>query len=236
MPSIEAIIDRQLKRWELQKLMAQRKPEEKPGIRPIITVSRGLGAGGEEAAAKLSELTGFQLMDREVLDAIVNDVGFQSRMVEMLDEDARSELESWVYGMITGRIVDRSDYLKSLTKIIGSVLKYGETIIVGRGANIIIGKDRGFHVRITASPETRAENLTKCNEIQIEEAKTLVDESDKKRQNFIRKSFGADIDDPVLYDLVINTDSLDINDAVELALLAYGKKEKVLRERKTILL
>lgn len=231
MTSIEAIINRQLKRWELLQQMLREKPAEEPYSRPIITVSRGYGAHGEEVASKLAELTGFQLLDREVLDAIINDIGIQNKMVELFDEDTRSELESWFYGMITGRIVDKSDYLKSLTKIIGSVLKYGQTIIVGRGANVIVGKDRGFHLRVTASMDYRASTIAKRQGISPEEARVKIEESDRRKSAFFKKSFGVDIDDLSLYDLVVSTDSLSVDDVVELALLTYGKKERALRGR-----
>jgi len=228
MASIETIIERQLKRWELQQQTLKEKPREKPRLRPIITVSRGYGARGEEVARKLSELTGFQLLDREIIDAIINDIGIQNKMVELFDEDTRSELESWFYGMITGRIVDKSDYLKSLTKTIGSILKYGETIIVGRGANVIVGKDRGFHLRVTASKENRARTVAERLGISYDNAYAQIEESDKKKGSYFKKSFGVDIDDLTLYDLLISTDNLSVDDVVELALLAYGKKERVL--------
>jgi hypothetical protein len=228
MASIEAIIERQLKRWELQQQMLKEKPKEKPRLRPIITVSRGYGAHGEEVARKLSELTGFQLLDREILDAIINDIGIQNKMVELFDEDTRSELESWFYGMITGRIVDKSDYLKSLTKIIGSILKYGETVIVGRGANVIVGQDKGFHLRVTASMKRRADTISERLGISYEKAFKQIEESDKRKAVYFKKSFGVDINDLTLYDLVISTENLSVDDVVELALLAYGKKERAL--------
>jgi len=231
MTSIETIIERQLKRWELQQQMLRERPAEKPRLRPIITVSRGYGAHGEEVAQKLAELTGFQLLDREILDAIINDIGLQNKMVELFDEDSRSELESWFYGMITGRIVDKSDYLKSLTKIVGSVLKYGQTIIVGRGANVIVGKDRGFHLRVTASMQYRLKIITRRLGISDVDALAKIEESDRRKAAYFKKSFGVDINDLSLYDLVISTDSLSVDDVVELALLAYGKKERSLRGR-----
>ena len=131
--------------------------------------------------------------------------------------------------MITGRIVDSSDYIKSLTRIIGSILKYGEAIIVGRGANVIAGKDRGFHLRVTASMKNRARTISERLDISVEKATEQIEESDKKKAAYFKKSFGVDINDLTLYDLVVSADNLSVDDVVELALLAYGKKEKALR-------
>jgi len=227
MTSIESIIDRQMKRWEFQKLMVSREAERKPRFRPTITVSRTLGARGEEIAARLAELTGFHLIDREIIDAIASDFGIQRKMVELFDETTRSELELWCDGIIRGRIIDSSDYLKSLAKTIGSIMRHGETIILGRGANIIIGPGKGFHIRIVGTPARRIARISQERNITDDEAEKLVTENDARQSRFIKKSFGADIDDPTMYDLVINSDIIDIDGAAELAMLAYGKKERV---------
>ena len=218
MASIDSIVDRQLRRWEFQQQMQKGKLPDKKWIRPIITVSRAYGARGEEVARKLAESTGFHLLDREILDCIIDDIGIQNKMVELFDEDTRSELESWFYGMMTGRIVDASDYLKSLTRIIGSIVNYGGSIIVGRGANVIAG-------------EYRAKTISERLGVSIEKATAQIEESDKKKAAYFRKSFGVDINDLSHYDLVISADSYNVDDIVELALLAYGKKEKILRGR-----
>ena len=228
MTSIESIIDRQLKRWEFQKLMAAKEAERKPRFRPVITVSRTLGARGEEIASRMAELTGFHLMDREIIDVIASDFGIQTKMVELFDETTRSELESWFDGIIRGRIIDSSDYLKSLAKALGSIMRHGETILMGRGANIIIGPGKGFHVRIVAPTARRIARISEERNIVDDEAEKLIIENDVRQLKFIKKSFGVEIDDPVLYDLIINSDMIDIDGAAELALLAYGKKERVL--------
>jgi cytidylate kinase len=130
--------------------------------------------------------------------------------------------------MLTGRIIDSSDYLKSLIKVIGPVIKYGETIIIGRGSNIIVGLDRGFHLRVTASVNKRAENLARREKIDSDKAEERVTESDRRKANYFKKSFGIDINDSAIYDLILNTEYYAIDDAVELAFLAYEKKAKLL--------
>ncbi len=99
---------------------------------------------------------------------------------------------------------------------------------MGRGANIIIGPNRGFHIRVVAPMAKRIMVICQERNITDDEAEKLIAENDNRQIKFIRKSFGADIDDSTLYDLVINSDAIGIDGAVELALLAYGKKEPAL--------
>jgi hypothetical protein len=232
MHSIETIIERQMRRWELQRAISDRAAETRPRPRPVITVSRALGAGGDEIAEKLAGVSRFHLFDRELLDAISRDFGIRERMVELLDDKAQSELESWFLGMMTGRIIDQSDYIRSLTKIVGSLVSFGDAILIGRGTNIIVGPRNGYHIRVVAGRPRRIENVVAAMAVSHREAEGLILGSDASRAHFIKKSFGKDIDDPALYDIVINTDWLELDDATELAFAGYIKKEKNIRKEK----
>ena len=43
---------------------------------------------------------------------------------------------------------------------------------------------------------------------------------------FIRMSFGEDLDNPEMYDLTLNTDFLEVSDAVDIIMLEYARKNK----------
>jgi cytidylate kinase len=213
--AIETIVDRQIRRWELDKNRPKETVPlpEKPG--PIITISRQKGAGGSLAAEKLAELTGFTLIGRDIIDQISLDIGTQKRLVETLDESVRSKFELWVEGIFTRRLVDTSDYLKSLVKIIGAMSHHGKTIIVGRGANFILGRQRGFHVRVIADVDYRINSLMNRYGMDKKTASDEVARSDEQRRKFIKSDFGKDIDEPLAYDMVINS--------------AYFKPEQIAR-------
>lgn len=223
--NINAMIERQLKLWETQKQISQKKLDEESHPKLLITISRAMGAMGEEVATKLSRLTGLQLFDKEIMEAIAKNSGVQSQIVELLDEETKSDLVHWLKGTLKGEIFGKSDYIKSLTRSVGSIMKHGEAILVGRGANVILGMKRGFHLRIVGSLTIRAERVAKKMNISQKEAEKIVKESDKTRAIFIKKSFGMHAGDPSFYDMVLNSDCLDLDDTVELALLAYSKKK-----------
>lgn len=223
--NINAMIERQLKLWETQKKISEKKLEEENQPKLLITISRAMGSMGEEVAAKLSQLTGFQLFDKEIMEAIAKNSGVQTKIVELLDEETKSDLMHWLKGTLKGEIFGRSDYIKSLTRSIGSIMKHGNAILVGRGANVIIGMKRGFNLRIVGSFKTRVERVAQKMNISQKEAEKMVRKSDKGRAIFIKTSFGMHSGDPSFFDMVLNTDCLDLDDTVELALLAYSKKK-----------
>ncbi|NLI16427.1 MAG: cytidylate kinase-like family protein [candidate division Zixibacteria bacterium] len=222
--AIEIIVDRQIRRWELEKNRPGEKVSlpERPG--PIITISRQKGSGGSLAAQKLAELTGFTLIGRDIIDQISLDIGAQKRLVETLDESVRSKFELWVEGLFRRRIIDTSDYLKSLAKIIGAVSHHGKAIIVGRGANFILGKKRGFHVRVVADIEFRVESLMTRLMISKTAALEEISRSDEQRRKFIKSDFGKEIDDPQEYDLVVNSTFLNPEQVAQLILNSYPMK------------
>jgi cytidylate kinase len=62
--------------------------------------------------------------------------------------------------------------------------------------------------------EERVQNLSKELGITVEEAKQKIIKTESDRKAFIRKYFNADITDIFHYDLIINTGTLSIDEAV----------------------
>jgi cytidylate kinase len=62
--------------------------------------------------------------------------------------------------------------------------------------------------------EERIQNLSKELGITVEEAKQRIIKTESDRKAFIKKYFHADITDIFHYDLIINTENLSIDDAI----------------------
>ena len=88
--------------------------------------------------------------------------------------------------------------------------------------------DKRFAVRIVASQARRIENVSREFDVSKEEARRRVMRTESDRRAFIRKYFNADIADPNNYDLVINTDTLKLEDAVNVIAAALGMVECIL--------
>jgi hypothetical protein len=81
-----------------------------------------------------------------------------------------------------------------------------------------------LHIRVTASLETRIENLVKRGwnrEVSVK----AIDTSDHERGAFIKYAFRVDWDAPELYDLVFNMDHLTMDLAVGTVLRMAGSEE-----------
>jgi cytidylate kinase len=65
-----------------------------------------------------------------------------------------------------------------------------------------------FHVRLVGALEKRIEYVRKVKELAEDAATTYVRKEDCGRRRYLRKYYGKDVDDPLLYHLVINTSLL----------------------------
>jgi cytidylate kinase len=110
-------------------------------------------------------------------------------------------------------------------KVIGTIGRHGRAVIVGRGANFILPPEKRFSVRIVAPQAWRINNVAKEFGLSPEDAKRRVMRTESDRRAFIRKYFNADIADPTNYDLVINTATLNVDDAVKVISSVLGLVE-----------
>jgi cytidylate kinase len=227
--SIEAIIDRQLRKWELEQQQAARNGEEHFEPEPIVTVSRQTGSRGSYFASRLATRLNYQRLHREVIDAIAKTSGYRRRVIEALDEKRRGEIESLVDSVLTGQSVDHADYVRYLCNVILSMSRLGGVIVMGRGSNFMLGPERGFHIRIICPRDKRIENLMKYKMLEKKDAIREVDSSDVQRREFIHKLFDRKIDDPLNYDLIVNSALIDVEEMVDLAVLAINAKMNKLR-------
>ena len=224
MKSISQIIEDQVHRWQLQQ---KEKPAEKTAA-PVVTISREPGSGGRIVAQRLAETLGFEVFHQEVLHEMAKRAEVSEQLLATLDEKGLSILEDWIASLVNDRHLWPDQYLQHLMNVIGTIGKHGRAVVVGRGANFILPPQQRFRVRITAPQRLRIENVGRDFKLSPDEAKRRVIKTESNRKAFVRKYFNADIADPTNYDLVINTQTLSVDNAVKvigaaLGFLAQGK-------------
>lgn len=232
MTSIDALINRQLLRWELERQQGEARPPQKTLQSPIITVSRQTGSRGSYIAELLAQRLGFQRLHREAIDAISKSSGYRKRLIEALDEHIRGHLERTVEATLTGQWVDYGDYVEHLHRVVLSMAELGGVILMGRGGNFILGPLRGLHIRVICPDSARIENLVRYKQMSVPEARRHMEQGDRERRDFVAKVFHADIDSPRNYDMVLNSGLMDVDRLVDIAEIAYRAKMARLQEKR----
>lgn len=223
MKTVTQIIEQQVHRW----LIANReKPEEISGI-SVVTVSGEPGSGGRIVASRLAEKLGIDIFHKEIINEIAKSADVSAKLLETLDEQGLSTLDDWISSLVFDRHLWPDEYMQHLMKVIGAIGGHGRAVIVGRGANFILPSDKRFAVRIVAPQPWRIENVARQFDISKQDAKRRVMRTESERRAFIRKYFNADVADPTNYDIVINTATLRVENAVNVISAALGMLECV---------
>ncbi|MCH2110400.1 MAG: cytidylate kinase-like family protein, partial [Polyangiaceae bacterium] len=115
-----------------------------------------------------------------------------------------------------------SDYTRSLSETIVAIARHSSSVIVGRGAHLILDPERSLRVRAYAPLEKRNEYVSEREGMSPWEAKAKVERVDAERRDFFQKHFDTDITDPLNYDLLINTSTMSLAAAAEVVGSAYG--------------
>ncbi|MFH0729120.1 MAG: cytidylate kinase-like family protein [Pseudomonadota bacterium] len=211
MKSIQQIIEEQVQRWQV----LTREKKVLPAKRSVISISREPGSGGRIIATELANKLGFDLFHQEVLHQMAQSAHVDTRLVETLDEKGLNLLEETISSVVNEHHLWPDEYLKHLMKVVGVIGEHGRCVLVGRGANFILPRERCLRVRVVAPLAVRVKRV--CTEFGLspEDAKRRVIRTESDRRAFVRKYFYADVSDPLNYDMIVNTEYLSISDAVE---------------------
>ncbi|MCK5541865.1 MAG: cytidylate kinase-like family protein [Desulfobacterales bacterium] len=208
--SIHKLIDEQIKRWELG------KKEEKPisEVINVVTISRESGSQGLEVAKKLVRETGFDLFHNEILEAMVETSKNSRALLETLDERGMNIVDDIVSNFVNEHHLWPDEYSKLLFRILTTIGKHGNAIILGRGANCVLHRMNVLKVRIVAPPSARCDYIQKIRDLNRDDAKKYMTNKDANRTAFVKRYFNSDATNPANYDLMLNTDTLSVDKAV----------------------
>ncbi|MFC1489389.1 AAA family ATPase [Thermodesulfobacteriota bacterium] len=208
----QEFITEQIEKWE--KIRSKKSQKDEVHI-PVITVSTEPGSGGSIIARKIAERLKLDIFHREIIKEIAESVDISPEVVESVEKERLFGIEDFVSSLLMDQYLWPGLYLEHLEKVVRTIGKHGAAVIVGRGANFILDKGKRFSLRIVAPFDLRVQNVAHRYGVSIQEAKHRVVNRESKRKSFIKNYFQANSADPLHYDLVINTERLGIEDAVE---------------------
>jgi cytidylate kinase len=218
-----------IREWHQRQVKLKGKKIEPSEIPPTICFSRKIGSGALEIADLLAENIYYRVVDRELLEHIEKDKELSSKTVEFFDErypGKWSEIASMLFGE---KSFIMSDYVKNLIGAVFTFASMGSSIFVGRGAHLILPRDRVLAARIICSDEFRIERLAAILDVEETEAERLLHQIDHEQRAFFKKVFGKKDASPYEFDLVINSDFINASNAAA-DIVAFAFKEKFASE------
>jgi cytidylate kinase len=191
---------------------------------PIITISREPGAGGSEIARRLAKALDLDLIGGQIIQHVADSAKMSRRVIESLDEREVTFRETLLSSLFGENRPWPGDYLHHLTRVIGTIGIFGNVILVGRGANFILPRERVFRVRIIAPMDFRIKYLMEDRGYTKIEAEQFLVKKENNRKAFARKYFNTDVADPAHYDMIINTEKITMAAATESIISAFHQR------------
>ena len=200
------------------------------GVR-LLTVSASYGAGGSVVAPALADRLGLPFLQR-----VTTSEGHPAPPgpcdEQVSDEEAKATpvhrvLAHFTQAMPAGPTQSppsthhQDHHLRGHGEAgIHRLLAGGGGVILGRAGAVVLGKDRGFHVRLDGPPERRIAQGAVIENIGVEEARVRLRAADRARNAYVRRLYRTDPADPDLYHLVIDSTAMPLDTVIELILTA----------------
>lgn len=187
-----------------------------------VTISRQTGSGAWLVAEKLAEYLPklhpydsqpWTVFDKELVEKVLEDHNLPKNLATYMPEDRVSIIDD-IMNELFGLHPSSWTLVHHTAETILKLAELGNVILIGRGANIVTARlDHVFHVRLVGSMEKRVERVMARLGMDVAAATEYITKTDRGRQRYLKEHYKAEIDDPLLYDLVINTDRISCENA-----------------------
>jgi cytidylate kinase len=212
-----------------------------PAVR-LITVSAAYGAGGSVIAPALAGRLGLPFLQRVTTsEGHVAEPGpcdEQLSAEEVRATPVHRLLAHFTQAMPAGPTQSppsthhQDEHLRGHGEAgIHRLLAGGGGVILGRAAAIVLGKDRGFHVRLDGPAERRVVQGAAIEGISQEQARERLGAADKARTAYVRRLYRCDPADSSLYHLVIDSTAMPLDTVTELIVTAARAHQAPVPER-----
>ncbi len=228
--TIEQLVDQQVLRWLAERQIAdrpsipERRRSEPPMIerqRPIICVSREFGALGGQIGRIAAGRLGFGFYAQELVDEIAKQAHVRRKVVESLDERRRTGIARWIDELVRVGRFTPTDYMHNLSEVVLTLGRHGHSVIVGRGAFLILDPAFTLRVRCRAPLEWRVDHTAKHHGLSLTDARAMVLRIDSERSAFYRENFKIEVSDPHHFDMFLNPSTTGVHACAELLVSAF---------------
>jgi cytidylate kinase len=215
--------------------VAPGQPAALPRTRRAVTLSRQAGCGAVSIAEKLAHFlqlhsphdpAQWTVFDRELMDKVLADHNLPKYLAKFLPEDRASQIEDTLAD-IFGVHPPTHTVVQQTAETLLQLAELGNAILIGRAGNIVTAKlPNVLHVRLIAPLEDRVERVCRDDHKTLDEARRFCLEEEQARARYVKTYFHADINDALLYHLVINTSRVGCESAARIigdAVLRMGR-------------
>lgn len=202
----------------------------------VITIARNYGSDGCAIAERLAGQLKIRLLDKELLSLVSQETGISEALLEQADEKVKVSL--WDAGRERrfDPEYDRVDPNNPLSErnlfryqaaVLRRLAERESLVVVGRAADYVLQRHmRLFAVNIQAPFDDCVAGIMKRKFVDAKTAVKDVRTINREREAFYKAYTGRDWNDPLNYDLCINSAKFSQEDCVALIRKGAGLKFK----------
>jgi len=176
---------------------------------PVIAMTQEMGSLAKDVALQLAQTMGLAVMRHEVLEHVADRMNVPKSLI--------GRLRGGKAGLVERLTTDQRSVALYTAEELFALADRGNVVLRGWGATALLRPvPHVVCVRVTRSFDKRVEWLMAHLETDDAEfAAAELRRSDDAHASRMRDQFGVTWGDPVLYDLVLNTDRISIESCVE---------------------
>jgi cytidylate kinase len=207
----------------------------------VVTIRGQLGSGASEVGRQIAELLKADYVDREVIAEVAARLnrdeqevlaketppsGLLERIAEALEGSAPlgvgfegAYLPAWEIPL------DDARYFQTLESVVRELARKEPLVIQGRGSQFTLKNHPGiFRVQLVAPLEVRLKRVMEELKADPETAKQAMARFEGSSRKFVKRYFQVEVEDPVHYDLVVNTERLSFPAAASIVAHALSAR------------
>jgi hypothetical protein len=200
----------------------------------LVTLSSSYAAGGSQLGPRLAERLRVPFLDRAITSEVAERLAVDLREAEAHQDQVGGLLSRVVrrlapmgaaFGPAPEAILEEDVYVQATEATVRAHAEAGDAVILGRsGALILADHPHALHVRLDGPKERRIAQAVTLLGIDRDTAERQLADTDRAREAYARHFYHADVRDPKLYHLVIDTTAIGLDAALELIVTAAAAR------------
>jgi cytidylate kinase len=202
----------------------------------IVTISRQAASRGEQVAQQVAQQLGLPLVDPEAVHRAAARIELQK---ESLGDPQRAdrigerlahlavvlageppEDTGWVLAPVPSSMEDPG-YRRAVESMLRALGEAGNVVIAGFPAQVLLARaPRAVHALVVAPLPLRVQRMVLREDLPFRTAERVLRDADRDRAEFYRRFYNVAWDEPTLYDAVLNTARLGLEQAARVILSA----------------
>ena len=191
----------------------------------VVAFSNQMGANGAAIARAVAEKLRYRYYDWEVISQAAAEAGvspetlavavaeraptFIERVMRRLSASPDADAAVPMPSGQRPSLLSSEDYRQFIEHVVRELAQRGDAVIVGNAAWATLrGQPGVLRALLVGSLDRRAQRIAENQGISAEQARAIVQQSDRQRGDLFKRAYQADWLDATSYDIALNTDHL----------------------------